>query len=191
MATREQKHRAGHYEILGETLAQFEFFEAGWNPYQRYLDVDKVDFILRRRKDNEVIYREVQVKYGKLYDCTQRWERPLFDLSSWRFFKEQEFTSSKSRVDFFLAYVLSHDSGYKGDIFVFPIEVFDELLSSAIKSAGKRMVWVSRSVTDPDRWYFRIARGFTEVNAETCIEVTKYRRNFSVLEPGYTHQEDT
>ena len=128
MATREQKHRAGHYEILGETLAQFEFFEAGWNPYQRYLDVDKVDFILRKREDQEVIYREVQVKYGKLYDCTLKWEQPLFDLSSWRFFKEQEFMASANRKDFFLAYILAHDSGYKGDIFVFPIKVFDDLL---------------------------------------------------------------
>ena len=78
MATREQKHRAGHYEILGETLAKFEFFEAGWNPYQRYLDVDKVDFVLRKRRANRVVYREVQVKYGKLYDCGLKWEQPMF-----------------------------------------------------------------------------------------------------------------
>ena len=75
MATRQQKAQAGHYEILGETLAKFEFFEAGWNPYQRYLDVDKVDFILRRRVADKVTYREVQVKYGKLYDCGPKWEQ--------------------------------------------------------------------------------------------------------------------
>ena len=43
------RSRAGHYEILGETYAKFEFFEKGWNPYSRFLDVDKVDLILRRR----------------------------------------------------------------------------------------------------------------------------------------------
>src|SRR5262245_54072774 len=98
MATREQKFKAGHYEILGETLAQFEFFEAGWNPYQRYLDVDKVDFILRRRLDDRVVYKEVQVKYGKLYDCGQKWEKPLFDVTSWRFFRHDELKSHAKRL---------------------------------------------------------------------------------------------
>ncbi len=30
------RSRAGHYEILGETYAKFEFFEKGWNPYTRF-----------------------------------------------------------------------------------------------------------------------------------------------------------
>ena len=181
MATRDHKHRAGHYEILGETLAQFEFFEAGWNPYQRYLDVDKVDFILRQRKEHVVTYREIQVKYGKLYDCNLKWEKPLFDRSSWRFFKNDEFASVADRGDFFLAYVLAHDNGYKGDFFVFPIKIFNDLLNNAVMSAGKRMVWISRSVEDSTRWYFRISRRFEAINTDTCIEVTKYRRNFDSL----------
>jgi hypothetical protein len=40
---RDLKQKAGHYEILGETYAKFEFFQHGWNPYSRFLDVDKVD----------------------------------------------------------------------------------------------------------------------------------------------------
>jgi hypothetical protein len=47
----ENRRRAGHYEILGETYAKFEFFQHGWNPYSRFLDVDKVDVILRRNVD--------------------------------------------------------------------------------------------------------------------------------------------
>jgi hypothetical protein len=39
----DMRSRAGHYEILGETYAKFEFFEKGWNPYSRFLDVDKVE----------------------------------------------------------------------------------------------------------------------------------------------------
>ena len=66
MKTAKEKQKAGHYEIYGETLAKFEFFEAGWNPYERYLDVDQVDLILRRRKGDRIIYREIQVKYGAL-----------------------------------------------------------------------------------------------------------------------------
>jgi len=182
MATRQQKVRAGHYEILGETLAKFEFFEAGWNPYQRYLDVDKVDFVLRRRLPDKVIYREVQVKYGKLHDCGPRWEKALFDVTSWRFFKHDEFKDQANRKDLFLAYLLAHDSGYKGDIFLFPISTFHDLLSQAHVSGEKRMCWISRSVRDPDRWLFRLKRGFDEINRDTCADVTKYRRNFKILD---------
>jgi hypothetical protein len=71
----EHRRRAGHYEILGgETYAKFEFFQKGWNPYSRFLDVDKVDLVLRRTWANVPEYREVQVKFGKLYR--------LFPLSS-------------------------------------------------------------------------------------------------------------
>src|SRR5216683_7430363 len=34
----DMRSRAGHYEVLGETYAKFEFFEKGWNPYSRFLD---------------------------------------------------------------------------------------------------------------------------------------------------------
>ena len=86
------RRKAGHYEILGETFAKFEFFQKGWNPYSRFLDVDKVDLILRRRvPGGATLYREVQVKFGKLYRVGVKWERPLFDLTSWRFFKDGEF----------------------------------------------------------------------------------------------------
>lgn len=179
----QHRRKAGHYEILGETLAKFEFFEAGWNPYQRYLDVDKVDFILRRRHLDLVDYCEVQVKYGKLYDCTLKWERPLFDLSSWRFFTDGEFSDVAHRRDFYLTYVLAHDSGYAGDLFIFPISVFHNLLNRAVVSGEKRIVWISRSKLNKDRWYFRIARNFASIDQSTCIDVTEYRRNFAVLGP--------
>src|SRR5690242_18440448 len=87
----ELKRKAGHYEILGETLAKFEFFEHGWNPYSRFLDVDKVDLILRRSGQGKPVYREVQVKFGKLYPVGPAWERQLFDITSWRFFRSDEF----------------------------------------------------------------------------------------------------
>ena len=81
----EVRRRAGHYEILGETLAKFEFFQQGWNPYRRFLDVDKVDLILRRSQAGIPCYREVQVKFGKLFKVGPAWERRLFDVTTWRF----------------------------------------------------------------------------------------------------------
>src|SRR5262245_49291018 len=90
ISTAEMKRKAGHQEILGETLAKFEFFQHGWHPYTRFLDVDKIDLILRRRRGDHVEYREVQVKFGKLYPCTTRWSLPFFDFTSWRFFKDRD-----------------------------------------------------------------------------------------------------
>jgi hypothetical protein len=80
-----------------------------------------VDLILRRRDAGQIIYREIQVKFGKLYKCGPAWERKLFDYTSWRFFKEGEFSDYVDRKDFFVAYVLSRDPtpdtpGYQGDI---------------------------------------------------------------------------
>ncbi len=47
---KKDRSKAGHYEIQGETIAKFEFFDNGYNPYSRYLDIDKVDLILRKSK---------------------------------------------------------------------------------------------------------------------------------------------
>jgi hypothetical protein len=53
--TPEKQQQAGHYEVLGEIYVAFELFENGWNPYSRFLDVDKVDFILRKLHENKPI----------------------------------------------------------------------------------------------------------------------------------------
>jgi len=175
------RSKAGHYEILGETYAKFEFFENGWNPYSRFLDVDKVDLILRRKepKSGRVLYREVQVKFGKLYEVGPAWERELFDVTSWRFFKENEFEGQLDQKNFFIAYVLSRDKDYQDDIFIFPVHDFAEVIRCGISSGGKRKVYISRSKTDPKRWFLRRLGKFAKLT--DCLEVTKFRRNFGVL----------
>jgi len=175
------RQKAGHYEILGETLAKFELFEAGWNPYSRYLDVDKVDLIVRKRIEEEIIYKEIQVKYGKLYDCGPKWERELFDVTSWRFFKENEFSDFSHRTDFFFMYVLAHDDGYEKDSFIFPAKDFHDLIQSAIPSKDKRKVYISRSIKNKQKWYLRAQSRFDEITPDTCIDVSRYRRNFDLL----------
>src|SRR5437867_13420242 len=98
------RRKAGHYEILGETYAKSEFFQKGWNPYSRFLDVDKVDLILRRSQSDSPAYREVPVKFGKLYRVGPAWERQLFDVTSWRFFRTDEFDLCSPHL--FVAYVM-------------------------------------------------------------------------------------
>jgi hypothetical protein len=186
--TPEMRLQAGHYEVLGETYAAFELFEHGWNPYSRFLDVDKVDFILRKLHASKPIYREAQVKFGKLFEVGSKWEKELFDVTSWRFFKPGEFAAYSDRKDFFLIYVLSAGTGTDREIFVFPIGEFDRLIDLSItrksgKDGQKKAMYISRSKADPTRWYVRKVGGqMDEITKENCIEVTKFRRAFHLLD---------
>ena len=176
----EQRRKAGHYEILGETYAKFEFFQRGWNPYSRFLDVDKVDFVLRRVAKGTPQYREVQVKFGKLYRTRPAWERRLFDVTSWRFFKPGEFTNSMPHL--FICYVLSEDDQYRGDLFLFPVRDFAESIHAAPLAGGKHRVYISRSKEAPDRWLLRRQSRFEAITNTSCLDVSRYRRAFDLLD---------
>ena len=183
----DMRSRAGHYEVLGETYAKFEFFEKGWNPYSRFLDVDKVDLILRRRTTTGRLYREIQVKFGKLYQVKPAWERKHFDFTSWRFFREDEFSAQIDQKDFFIAYVLSRDPtpdkpAYQGDIFIFSVHDFDRIIRSGIPSPnGQRKIYLSRLNGPEEKWILRRKTRFDEITDDTCLDVTAYRRNFTAL----------
>lgn len=178
----ELRRRAGHYEVLGETYAKFEFFQKGWNPYSRFLDVDKVDLILRRSSNGVPVYREVQVKFGKLYRTTPAWERQLFDVTSWRFFKTNEFDGLNPRL--FIAYVLSEDDEYRGDFFIFPVRTFARIIRAAPIAGGKHRVYISRCIDDPKHWVLRRRTKFDRISPATCLDVSKFRRNFAQLRRG-------
>lgn len=181
----ENRRKAGHYEVVGETLAKYEFYEAGWNPYERFLDIDKTDLILRKRSGDRITYREIQVKYGKLYDVGSKWEKALFDRTSWRFFKPDEFAAHRGRKDFFVAYVLAHDSGYDGDFFIFSAQEFHDLIGLAISSGERMKVYLSCNKTERKedrRWYLRRVSKFDSISEETCLDVTAHHRAFSKLE---------
>lgn len=179
-----ERLKAGHYEALGETLAKFEFFQHGWHPYSRFLDVDKIDLILRRRRNTTVYYREVQVKFGKLYKCTRGWEQGLFADTSWRFFKESEIAKLAERPDVYVAYILSPDDGFKGDMFVFRCNDFVTAIRSAFKVKRDHYnVYVSRSAQSPNRWFVRRRPRLEEITPDTTFEVSRHYRDFRCLEP--------
>jgi hypothetical protein len=151
-----KKQKAGHYEVLGETLAKFEFFQNGWDPYTRFLDIDKVDLVLRRRRGNLVEYRDVQVKYGKLYEIMAKWEHEVFCTSSWRFFTVRELEDLEHRKGLYLAYVLSRDGRYQGDILIFPINEFVAAVRQSVRSGEDRYkVYISKGRSDDNHWYVR------------------------------------
>jgi hypothetical protein len=180
---KDKKSRAGHYEIHGETIAKFEFFDNGYNPYSRYLDIDKVDLILRKPEGNRIKYIEVQVKFGRLFPCTVKWESKLFDFTSWRFFRGDEF-SNLMNPKLYVAYVLVNPNGYDGDIFIFKAEKFNELINSGIKVNTKNgeafKIQIARNKFNTSQWFLWKKRNFTELDAESIIDVTRYRRNFSL-----------
>lgn len=183
-----QRQQAGHYEILGETFAAFELFENGWNPYSRFLDVDKVDFILRKLNAKIPVYREAQVKFGKLHPVGSKWEKALFDVTTWRFFRTEEFEAYRHRKDFYLIYVMSAGLGEDREIFIFPIAAFCELIEKSIsrksqKHGTKKVMYLSRSLVDRDRWYLRTLSGkMDSISKANCFEVSKYRRAFHLLD---------
>jgi len=186
LSEKEQKRKAGHQEILGETLAKFEFFKNGWHPYTRFLDVDKVDLVLRRRREDRVEYRDVQVKYGKLYTIGQsKWEKTLFDTTSWRFFSVKDLEDLQNRSNLYLAYVLSRmDDRYQGDIFVFPIREFVASVKHSVKSGDDRYkLYMSKGLCDENRWYVRRqGRKFEQLDEVTVFDISKHYRNFACLE---------
>jgi len=145
---KKRKQKAGHQEILGETLAKFEFFQHGWHPYTRFLDVDKVDLVLRRRCGHFVEYRDIQVKFGKLYNIEMaKWEKSLFATTSWRFFTIKELHELENRNELYLAYVLSKDDRYQGDIFIFPVQKFVAAVKQSVKSGDDRYkLYISREL---------------------------------------------
>ena len=175
------------HDIVGETLAKFEFFENNWNPYSRFLDVDKVDIILRRRTaPDPPVYREVRVRFARLAEVTRPWERALFDVTSSRFFPDGDLDDALPHL--FIAYIASraaeHGSGnnYKGDLFLFPVRRFREILRQAPLLADRRNVTISRSL-DGTRWFVRRARGeFERLTPETVIDITEHRRAFHLLD---------
>jgi hypothetical protein len=182
--TRGMRLKAGHQEVLGETLAKFEFFVNGWNSYSRFLDIDKVDLILRRRQADEIIYREVQVKFGKLYNTEMSaWEKRLFSCTSWTFFSETDLNNMIERSGLFVAYVLSADEGFKGDMFIFPVKDFADVVRSAHKAGNEKYkVYISRSLGDAPRWYNRRRqRKFDTLDGENVVDVTHHYRNFQCL----------
>jgi hypothetical protein len=183
LSEKERKQKAGHQEILGETLAKFEFFQNGWHPYIRFLGVDKVDLVLRRRRGKLVEYRDVQVKYGKLYENGSKWERKLFDTTSWRFFRIKEIDDLESFNKLYLAYVLSKDNRYQGDILIFPIQEFIDAVRKSIKTGEERYkLYVSKGLCDANRWYVRRqGRKFEKLDGLSVFDISEHYRNFACL----------
>ena len=178
--------RSGHLEIIGETAAKLILFQHGWNPYSRFLDVDKVDLILRRNRKSVTEYREVQVKYRRLFasEKSSRWASQFFSATAWYNADIDEFAAH--RAGFFVMFIFGYpDREIEKDVLIFPSRDLHEIIQRApLKKKGtdERVLYISKSCTD-SRWFVRLTRNkITQVDATTVVDVTKYRNNFAVLD---------
>jgi hypothetical protein len=180
------EQRSGHLEIIGETAAKLLLFQQGWNPYSRFLNVDKVDLILRRNRTNIPEYREIQVKYRRLFVGTQssQWHTKFFSATAWYAADLNEFASH--RPGFFVMFIFGYpDRQIEKDVLIFPSRDLHEIIQRCPlqkKDSNTRGLYISRSCSD-SRWYVRLTRRkFTQIDATTGVDVTKYRNNFAVLD---------
>ena len=79
-----------------------------------------------------------------------------------------------------------HETGYEGDIFIFPIEKYNEILNLIIstntKKGRKRKLYIARG--NDENWYIWKKTNFDKTNRitnEYAIDITTYRRNFEIL----------
>jgi tRNA uridine 5-carbamoylmethylation protein Kti12 len=180
------ENRSGHLEIIGETAAKLLLFQQGWNPYSRFLDVDKVDLILRRNRQNAPEYREIQVKYRRLYepDKPSRWDAKLFSVTAWYTANIDEFASH--RPGFFVMFVFGYPNRrIEPDVLIFPSRVLHEIIqlsASHKKDGDTKSLFISKSLAD-SRWYVRLTRRkIAQIDTTNCEDVTKYRNNFAILD---------
>lgn len=178
--------RSGHLEIIGETAAKLLFFQQGWNPYSRFLDMDKVDLILRRNRNNAPEYREIQVKYRRLYvpEKATQWSAKFFASTAWYMAKVDEFACH--RPGLFVMFVFGYPNRrIEPDVLIFPSRDFHELIQRAPlhkKGDETRSLYISKSRTD-SRWFIQLTRKkFAEIDANTCEDVTSYCNNFGVID---------
>lgn len=194
MPDKQKRAKAGHQEILGETIAQFELFRNGWNPYSRFLDHEKIDLVGRKNTGEEILYADVQVKKITLYRVSEKWQSQMFDFVAWRFFKGDEFDACNPNLA--LALVLIHGENneaitdYDGDLFLFKASFFAELLKAAIPSKDKVKMYLGRSKAEPDRWFWcREWKKGMDFEEGSVIEVSQFRQAFDVLdEVALRHQ---
>jgi hypothetical protein len=101
------------------------------------------------------------------------------------YYRVKQWEFEDARRELFVAYVMSEDDEYRGDLFIFPVQDFASLIRAAPLSVDRHKMYISRSLADPNHWVLRRqARQFDRTTDETCWDVSSYRRNFDLLEPA-------
>ena len=150
--------KAGHKEVIGETIAKLVLFRNKFNVYSRFLDVDAVDMIVRNKKNDKITYNEIQIKYSKYYEGN----------------KDFWFSVKKSTFDpryyFYFMFICADEDC----IFIIPSLTLNDFLQK-MTFLEKDKKWDIHIVNRNDRWYFTTKKG------EKNIDITYYRNGFGRL----------
>jgi hypothetical protein len=172
------KMGSGHLEVIGETIAKIRFFENGINSYSRFLDRDRVDFVIRVPRPGGVIFKEIQVKYSKYYlQRTRGKEIP----HAW-----VKVAETKLRFDPVLNYLFV--VGYEKPIlFIIPSLSLKEMLPLVRVSSSKkgRIFHFDMYEFAPGRWgiYKRESErvGIGYFDPDNYVDLSDYTNNFEIL----------
>lgn len=119
------KIKTGHKEIISETIAKIRFFKEGINAYSRFLDTQRIDFIVRVDKPGgKVDYKEIQVKYCRAYKISRKKYKMVHGWTT--------IDKNKLRIapNFYYVVIVGLDDP---NFFIFPSKEFVELLKKYVR----------------------------------------------------------
>ena len=155
--------KAGHKEIIGETIAKLVLHRHGFNPYSRFLDKEAIDLIVRNDKGGKVTYNEIQIKYSKKYKDPK--ENYWFSIQQSTF---------KPRHYFYFMFICENED----KIIIIPSLTVGKLCENIKLSVPKGK--------ELGKWHFIVDRRGDDYILRTkkgndSINVTNYLNNFDVL----------
>lgn len=177
-----EKVKPGHQEIIGETLAKLWFFENGWDPYDRFLDRFKVDFVLRTQKQPDPIYRDIQVKFRSLHE-PPKWMKPMFCSQTGIALGKDEFKDHRPQL-FIVVVLRAKTKPNQVDYFVFPSDWFRSRVEEApfYKADVSKIVSFAKGTEGDDWFILKQRKQFKSISPETCLSIKEYRNNASLLD---------
>lgn len=148
---------SGHKEIIGETIAKLRLFYEGFNVYSRFLDIDAVDFVIRKRKGKAVAYKEIQMKYSKHH---------MEGNEYWYGIGKNTF---ERRANFFFMFIC----GDMDKIFIIPSIKLHNWLKKMLGDVKKWHIIIRER---KNMWYMITKREHENIN------ITEYLNDFKSLE---------
>jgi len=150
--------KAGLEGIIGERKAVGKLLELGYQAFEKTIDADAIDLVVRCKKGRNILFREIQVKYSKYYEKSKNY---WFAINASTFEK---------RVNYFFMFIC----GDENKIFI--------IASEKMKDFLKRMLWHERGkkwmiyiIERKNKWYFRTKSG------NDNIDITEYLNEFDQL----------
>ena len=150
--------KAGLEGIIGERKAVGKLLELSYQVFEKTIDADAIDLVVRCKKGRNILFREIQVKYSKYYEKSKNY---WFSIQA---------STYKPRDDYFFMFVC----GDENHIFI--------ISSKELKNYLKKMLWHEKGnkwmiyiINRKNKWYFRTKSG------RENIDITEYLNDFGQL----------